>query len=191
MLLVFLLYRTYGPALVTITGDSFSPIVREGDVVLARRDTRKMDRGAIVLVEAPVELRAPLREIPGRLLESLFRRPPLHRGPGDDRTAVVGRPVIRLILGLPGETVSLEGAEIRVGESGFTTAVLHDELPLRQQAWNLGPDEFFLIALHPGRVDSRVIGPVSRSKILFRVQSIVWPRERRRVLEGISLDSYE
>ncbi len=153
------------------------PLLQTGDIVLARRVRNGIPRGAVVVTNAP--LRTGFALIPR--LRALINR--------EDAVPVpVGRPVPRIVLGLPGETVAWDHSGVTVGGRRYETLMLHEDLPLDEEVLELGEEEFFLLSLQPGRADSRIIGPVSRNALRFRVQSIVWPGDRRGVLDPAELN---
>lgn len=177
---MFLLFRAFGPALITIRGSTLDPILRSNDVILARRNTQNLSRGSLVIAGAPLQT--------GSWIQRQFDRF-LPRTSGTRTDAPIGEPVLRIVVGLPGETVSWDHRGVSIGTVRYGNVILDEHLPHPERSVQLDDDEFFLIALRPGRADSRIIGPVDRSSILFRVQSIVWPAERRGVLPLVEDDA--
>ena len=52
----------------------------------------------------------------------------------------------------------------------------HEEVRVALRAWSLGPDEYFLLGDHPAEsLDSRALGPITRSELIGRVRLRVWP----------------
>ncbi|MFW5642599.1 MAG: S26 family signal peptidase [Alkalispirochaeta sp.] len=98
--------------------------------------------------------------------------------------------VPRLVAAIPGEQVTWSDSVITVrGDTGirrYSLDPVHGSLsaPIRQV--RLASDEVFLVALAPGRIDSRVLGPIRIGEISSVVRRIAWPRERRAVLTGES-----
>ncbi|MFP4153668.1 MAG: S26 family signal peptidase, partial [Alkalispirochaeta sp.] len=98
--------------------------------------------------------------------------------------------VPRLVAAIPGEQVTWSDSVITVrGDTGirrYSLDPIHGKLsaPIRQA--RLASDEVFLLALAPGRIDSRVLGPIGIEEISSVVRRIAWPRERRAVLTGES-----
>lgn len=101
----------------------------------------------------------------------------------------VGRPVPRIAVGLPGETVTWDHQRITIDSANFDILLLHDRLHQPETTITLGDEEFFVVSLQPGRADSRIVGPVDRSTIRFHVQSIIWPIDRRGVLAPYPADN--
>nr|WP_083914281.1 S26 family signal peptidase [Alkalispirochaeta alkalica] len=172
-LAVYLGFRSYGPALISVQGTSLAPFLLEGDLVLAHRGTAVLERGALVFA------RAPFRTTP-TLGERITR---FRRGGQESWPVPVGSPVLRFVAAVPGDRVIWDHQAVTVGGQRYPIPYLHPDLPHRQEEVLLGEGEFFLLALEPGRADSRVTGAVSEQDLLFRIQSVVWPRERRKVLD--------
>ncbi|SIQ01076.1 Signal peptidase, peptidase S26 [Alkalispirochaeta americana] len=170
---VYVGFRSYGPALISVQGTSLAPLLVEGDLVLAHRDTKVLQRGTLVFARAPFRTTPTLRERIAR-----FRSD----GPREPYPHPVGGPVLRFVAALPGDRVIWDHQGVSVGSARYTIPYLHRDLPHRQEEILVQEGEVFLLALEPGRADSRVVGVVSEEDLLFRVQSIVWPRERRKVL---------
>lgn len=171
---VFLGFRHLGPAVITIRSDALAPVLQNGDTVLARRNTKTLERGSTVLVRAPLQTGSRF----GDLVRGLRAR-----RAGDEFASSVGRPVVRIVVGLPGEQVQWDHRIISAGTASFDLVFLHPDLPSPESVLQLGPDEYFLLSVQPGRADSRVVGPIAASEILFRVQSIIFPAYRRGVIE--------
>lgn len=178
-ILTFLVFRQFGPALVSVRGGSLAPVIAAGDVLLVRRNTSELHHGTTVLVDAPIRT--------GTTIEDLLQRV---SGTVTTPAAVraVRGPVLRVVAGLPGETIRWNNEGLFRDGEFVPLEPLHPELTAPEQTLRLEDGEFFLITLQPGRGDSRVVGPIHRDSIRFRVQSIIWPRERRRVLPLIHLE---
>lgn len=165
-----------GPSIITVRGSSLDPFLRSGDVVLVRRGTDGIHRGSIVFTEAPLRTGSLLQRVYLRLrYRDAEQRPPMP----------VGRPVARIVAGLPGETVVWNDRRVLIGAEQYDLTLLHEDLPHPDVTVTLGPDEFFLVAHQPGRADSRIIGPVERRGIRFRVQTILLPAERRGAVGNV------
>jgi signal peptidase I len=99
------------------------------------------------------------------------------------------RRLIKLVAGLPGET--LEVARDRLWVDGRRLDLpdgrpMVGSLPGR---WELGPDEYFLLshAVAVG-IDSRHFGAVGRDRLLGRGLRVYWPSERRRRLGTVAFE---
>ena len=129
----------------------------------------------------------------GNRLEDLWRQIRSRRG-GEPFRPSMGEPVLRVVLGLPGDQVHWGGAAdvVKSSRDGqtyrYTLPVLHHLLDQDEETILLEDGWFFLVALQPGRADSRATGAVPAAAIHFRVQSIIWPRERRGLLDPFPPD---
>ncbi|ADU63447.1 MAG: signal peptidase I [Pseudodesulfovibrio sp.] len=92
-----------------------------------------------------------------------------------------GRHFVKRVVGLPGETVRVEGREVVVNgqrldepyarHTGGSTPHLADGGPLR-----LGPDQYFLMGDNRDKsYDSRWLGPVPRERIMARALYVYYP----------------
>ncbi|TVR66051.1 MAG: hypothetical protein EA427_16845 [Spirochaetaceae bacterium] len=176
----FAVFRSLGPVIITVRGTSLSPVLEDGDIVLARRGTRDLERGSVVLARAPLRTGSRAGELFHRLRYRFSDSPP----PGP-----VGRPVPRVVAGLPGDLIQWDHRGVLVGSDRYEVILLHQDLPGPEETVLLGDDEFFLLALQPGRADSRIVGPLDRSRILFRIQSIILPVDRRGIVESVLPES--
>ncbi len=113
---------------------------------------------------------------------------------------VQGIPFIKRIIGMPGDTVSLENGRVFVtrrdanavrieepyvvtGEDGATSPTLcpRQDCPL---TWIVGEDEFFVMGDNrPASQDSRVFGPIDEGTILGRAWLRYFPLERIGLIE--------
>ncbi len=118
----------------------------------------------------------------------LWQRP--HRGdvvtvrfPGDpEKTRQVKR-----IIGLPGETVSIEKERILVNGKPLAESYIENK-PRQYQPKiaTLGSNEYYLLGDNrPVSSDSRVYGPVERRFIIGRVSFVFWPFSEARAIPGL------
>ena len=82
---------------------------------------------------------------------------------------------IKRIIGLPGETVSVNGGQVMVNG-----VLLHEpyiaEPPLYSRTWTIGPDEYFVLGDNRNRSnDSHDWGMLKREAILGKAWLIYWP----------------
>lgn len=114
--------------------------------------------------------------------------------------ATDGIPFIKRIIGMPGDTVSLENgrvfitrpgeAPVRIeepyvvtGEDGTTAPTLCPREACPQE-WIVGEDEYFVMGDNrPSSQDSRVFGPISEDLILGRAWLRYFPLERIGLIE--------
>lgn len=172
--LVFALVRVFGPAIIAVRSTALSPVIQEGDIVLARRGTEQLGRGSLVITRAPLRTGSRTEDVIQRLRQRFSDTAP---------PRPVVHPVPRIVAGLPGDEVRWDHQSVSVGALRYDLTILHEALPQREQTVLLGEDEFFLLSLQPGRADSRIVGPVDRSSILFRIQSVILPVHRRGIVE--------
>ncbi|MFW6228538.1 MAG: S26 family signal peptidase [Alkalispirochaeta sp.] len=212
LLAAFIVIRAFGPGAALVRTTSLEPLLQPGDVVFTTRGFDQLSPGDVVTVPIPPEPDGPTR----RLIESVTgwvgarsRRVSRDEGSatpdavdesGTDSGTVTGRldsedlrqpaRVPRLVAAISGEQVTWNDSVITVrGDTGirrYSLDPIHGSLsaPIRQA--RLASDEVFLLALAPGRIDSRVLGPIGIEEISSVVRRIAWPRERRAVLTGES-----
>lgn len=103
----------------------------------------------------------------------------LRRGPGTGDVVLLSRliasqgPLVKRVLAVPGDTVSLAGGRILVNGA----IVLEGDEEMRQdRQWVLQQDEYFVTgdALDMS-TDSRAFGPVPRKAIRARAWLVYWP----------------
>ena len=120
--------------------------------------------------------------------------------PSDSGLATDGIPFIKRIIGLPGDTVSLENGRVFVtrpgespvrieepylvdGEDGSRAQTLCPR-PDCPQEWIVGDDEYFVMGDNrPHSQDSRAFGPVDAELILGRAWLRYFPLERIGIIE--------
>jgi signal peptidase I len=120
--------------------------------------------------------------------------------PASSGLATDGIPFIKRIIGMPGDTVSLENGRVfvtRPGENPVrldepyvrrlddgTTSPTTCERPDCPLTWIVGEDEYFVMGDNrPSSQDSRVFGPVDQALILGRAWLRYFPLERVGLIE--------
>ncbi len=179
-------FRVFGPALVVISGTAITPVIEPGDVILARPFRRSPpQRGDFVLIDTPFQRENRLTTLL-RLLGEGIPDLPL---PSLEDSSGVSALVPRLVVGVPGDTVvwtetgvSVAPADRAESPWNLTRAPLHSALVQTEQRMTLSADQYFLIALQAGYVDTTVYEPVPQQSIRYRIESIVLPPERRNVI---------
>ena len=94
-----------------------------------------------------------------------------------------GKRFVKRVIGLPGETVSLEAQRVRIDgellEEPYARHIRPDErLPVRDEMASvlLGPDQYFVMGDNRERsYDSRWLGPVKRDRFLARALYLYLP----------------
>jgi signal peptidase I len=136
-----------------VKGESMSPNFENGDY--------------LIIDELSYRLRAPER---GEII--VFKYP-------HDIT----QRYIKRIIGLPGETVEINGGEVIITKNGSSSLVLNESNYLDSSIQTLGnikivlgPDEYFVLGDNrPVSSDSRRWGVVPKSDIIGRVYFRAWP----------------
>lgn len=85
------------------------------------------------------------------------------------------RDFIKRVIGLPGETVHIEGGVVRVNGQPIDEPYIQSP-PAYGGTWTLGPDEFFVMGDNRNNSsDSRSWGPLKRDFIIGRALFVYWP----------------
>ena len=179
--IAFFVWRLIGPGIAIVRTTSLEPMLQSGDVVRMARSGSPVERGDTVLWRPPGGPRRFdfLQIVRGRLANS--------RTDGGVTTRQL-RFVPRIVVATAGDQVSWNDRNVTVRRDGdvrrYTLPPLQARLvsPVRQLRLQAG--ELFLVALQPGRIDSRIIGPVSSDTILFFITRIMWPANRRTDVNG-------
>jgi signal peptidase I len=120
--------------------------------------------------------------------------------PPDSTLATDGVPFIKRVVGLPGDTITLENGRVfieRPGERPIrieepyvvtrddgTTAPTECPAPNCPLTWHIGEDEYFVLGDNrPQSQDSRVFGPIEQELILGRAWLRYFPLERIGIIE--------
>ncbi len=98
---------------------------------------------------------------------------------------------IKRIIGLPNETVEINGTEVKITKEGDKDSFVLDEPYVEhssesgQRSWKLAPGEYFVMGDNRGASsDSRSWGPVPRKLIIGRAFLRLWPLSDMAVLPG-------
>lgn len=90
------------------------------------------------------------------------------------------RDFIKRIIGLPGETVQIEGGVVRVNGQPLEEPYIQTP-PAFGGTWTLGADEYFVMGDNRNNSsDSRSWGPLKREFIIGRALFVYWPLEAIR-----------
>ncbi len=91
----------------------------------------------------------------------------------------VDPPLIKRVIGLPGETVTIRGQEVFVNRRRLHEPYINgpcNPTRCRDSEWMLGPDEYFVIGDNRNRSrDSRVFGPVGHHDLVGEAVFRYWP----------------
>ncbi len=97
---------------------------------------------------------------------------------------------IKRVIGLPGDTVELRDAEVYINGERLEEPYINEACRperCRDNAWELGPDEFFVMGDNRNRSqDSRDFGPVLREYVVGQVFVRYWPPADWGLVGGIS-----
>lgn len=96
-------------------------------------------------------------------------------------------PLIKRLIGMPGETVALREQQVYVDERPLEEPYILEacrENRCRDEEWQLGPDEYFFMGDNRNNSkDSRVFGPVPRDRIVGEAMIRYWPPEDWGIVE--------
>ncbi len=97
--------------------------------------------------------------------------------PGDDGTP--NEPLlIKRLIGLPGETVSLRDGQVYIDETPLNEPYIKEPCTrsCNDSSWQLGADEFFFMGDNRNNSrDSRAFGPVTKNRIIGEAVIRYWP----------------
>ena len=153
----------FGLRVVRVDSAAIAPVVVQGDYLLVWRRLGRPKPDSVVLARNPL-----------------------------DRTGIVlpwqrtePRLVPRLVVATGGDSVQWTATDVRIAhrdgsERSLRLTPLAVGLEQPAQSRNLTARQAFLIGLAPGRIDSRVLGPVRRSTIRHRAMVVIWPLDRFR-----------
>lgn len=199
---VFALGRVLGPSVAVIRDGSLAPILESGDIVWVRPVRGEVDRGSVVLV-------TPYLSRPSGILPDAFgfgfdgsRRmgEPTERDPDrsdtpDDPSSPAAPPrsdalVPRIVAGRSGDDMTwTDSSVVSIGSDGtrFRLApnILHPLLRPVERSATVPEESLFTVSLSGGMIDSRLIGPRPDGEVRYQVRRIMWPRERRGVLQPV------
>jgi signal peptidase I len=175
-LLIYLIIHNFVAQPFEVQQRSMSPTIVEGEYILIDKLTTRWDAydyGEVVVFEPPP----------------------------DSGLAVDGIPFIKRIIGLPGDTVSLEngrvfitqpdGSPVRIEEPYVATDADGNAVPTLCRSgecttsWEIPEGEYFVMGDNRGSSqDSRAFGPISEELILGRAWLRYFPLDRVGVLEA-------
>ena len=94
-----------------------------------------------------------------------------------------GRHMIKRVVGLPGETVGIEGGVLMIGGRPASDAWWH-AATRPDGEWDVPPDSWFVLGDNRANssADSRTLGPVRRSDVHSRGVARYWPWRRARTI---------
>ena len=187
ILVAFALWRLTGPGLAIVRSDSLAPVLQPGDVVWVGRTRGLPPRGSVVLIEAPVSDDAWL---PARLLDAMRERLSGGERAAAEQADAPDAMVPRIVAALPGDRVSWNDRSISIRtDSGelirHAPRPVHPDLSQAVRRRRVPDDRLFLIGMGPGLIDSRIAGPLPASTVRRMVRRIVWPAERRGLVEPV------
>jgi signal peptidase I len=102
----------------------------------------------------------------------------LFRGPGP-----VAPPMIKRVIGIPGDTVAVTGGQVLVNGRALTEPYIRAAPTYTMPTIKLGSDEYLMFGDNRNLSnDSHVWGPAQRSRFIGRVRLRFWPPNRVRGL---------
>jgi signal peptidase I len=174
-LLIYLVIHNFVAQPFEVQQSSMSPTIANGEYILIDKLTPRFDNyhyGDVVVFTPPT----------GSGLETQ------------------GIPFIKRIIGMPGDTVSLENGRVFVTQPGASPVRIEEPYVVTEAdgstaptvcppvncplTWIVGDDEYFVMGDNrPSSQDSRVFGPVDKELILGRAWLRYFPLERVGLIE--------
>lgn len=128
--------------------------------------------------------------------------------PGDSGLDTDGVPFIKRIIGMPGDTVSLENGRVFITRPGEPAVRIEEPYVVTQAdgttaatlprdaqgttTWTVGQNEYFVMGDNrPSSQDSRAFGPISKDLILGRAWLRYFPLDRITLFERPSYPALE
>lgn len=88
-------------------------------------------------------------------------------------------PLIKRLIGMPGDTVEIRNAEVYVNGQRMNEPYIKEACRANRcqdEVWELGPDQYFLMGDNRNNSkDSRAFGPVPRERIVGEALIRYWP----------------
>lgn len=100
-----------------------------------------------------------------------------------------GKNLIKRVIGLPGETVTMRQGQVYIDEVPLDESYIEElcsAYACRDKAWTLGEDEYFVLGDNRNHsMDSHNFGPIKRDQIIGKVLMRYWPpASLRSFLQG-------
>ena len=97
-------------------------------------------------------------------------------------------PLIKRVIGLPGETVEVRGGSVFVNGVALTEPYVSGPTAGNTPAMNVPEGSVFVMGDNRapgGSLDSRRLGPISLTKLIGRARLAYWPPSEAGILHGI------
>jgi signal peptidase I len=95
---------------------------------------------------------------------------------------------IRRIVGLPGDTVQIDGTQIKVNNTVLREPYVSASATPIVNTWKVPPDQYFVLGDNrPSSEDSRYWGPIPKTYIVGKAIFAYWPTDKLKIIETPNL----
>ncbi len=199
---IFVLGRVLGPGVAVVRDGSLAPILESGDIVWVRPARGEVDRGSVVLVVPYLSRSSGI--LPdsfgfgfdgSRETDERQERDADRPDTPDDPSPPAASPrsdalVPRIVAGRSGDDMTwTDSSVVSTAPDGtrfrLSPNILHPLLRPVERSATVPEESLFTVSLSGGMIDSRLIGPRPDGEVRYQVRRIMWPRERRGVLQPV------
>ena len=91
---------------------------------------------------------------------------------------------IRRIIGLPGDTVQIDGTEVKVNNTVLKEPYVSSNTTPIVNTWKVPPGQYFVLGDNrPSSEDSRYWGPVPKNYIVGKAIFVYWPSDKLKIID--------
>jgi signal peptidase I len=91
---------------------------------------------------------------------------------------------IRRIIGLPGDTVQIDGTQIKVNNTVLQEPYVSASATPIVNTWKVPSDQYFVLGDNrPTSEDSRYWGPIPKTYIVGKAIFVYWPSDKLRIID--------
>ncbi|GHO93155.1 signal peptidase I [Reticulibacter mediterranei] len=95
---------------------------------------------------------------------------------------------IRRIIGLPGDTVQIDGTQIKVNNTVLREPYVSASATPIVNTWKVPPDQYFVLGDNrPSSEDSRYWGPIPKTYIVGKAIFVYWPTDKLKIIDTPNL----
>jgi signal peptidase I len=91
---------------------------------------------------------------------------------------------IRRIIGLPGDTVQIDGTDVKVNNTVLKEPYVSSNTTPIVNTWKVPPGQYFVLGDNrPSSEDSRYWGPVPKNYIVGKAIFVYWPSDKLKIID--------